>query len=168
MMAETASRGNCGIVSTTQDSPLLEHVRKSPQGRFVMRLKFLVPDRVAYLLVPLFFVVSISAFAQTEHTLHRFQPNTDGSQPLAGLVADSSGNLYGTASDYGLGSSLGTIFEMSPPTPGGVWTFTTLYSITDYTTDGAVPWAGLIRDSAGNLYGTTEAAGPKNTGPFLN
>jgi uncharacterized repeat protein (TIGR03803 family) len=47
---------------------------------------------------------------------------------------------------------------MSPPASGGLWTFTTPYSLNG-TTDGAIPWASLLRDSVGNLYGTTTASG---------
>jgi uncharacterized repeat protein (TIGR03803 family) len=97
-----------------------------------------------------------ATIAQTEETLYRFQNNGDGYGPLAGMVADSKGNLYGTASDYGSGA--GTIFEMSPPVSGGPWTFTALYTLNG-TTDGAEPRASLLRDSSGNLYGTTALSG---------
>jgi uncharacterized repeat protein (TIGR03803 family) len=112
--------------------------------------------RCCTILIAAVVATSLSLVAQTESTLHRFTSGTDGDNPLAGLVADSAGNLYGAASDYSSGG--GTIFEMSPPASGGPWTFTTLYTLNG-TTDGAIPWASLLRDSVGNLYGTTTASG---------
>lgn len=91
--------------------------------------------------------------AGTESVLHSFTGYpVDGAFPSAGLVRDSSGNLYGTAT-YGGGSDSGVVFELA--TTG---TETVLYSFLG-TTDGAVPRAGLILDSTGNLYGTTYAGG---------
>jgi uncharacterized repeat protein (TIGR03803 family) len=91
--------------------------------------------------------------AGTETVLHSFVGYpTDGAFPSAGLVRDSSGNLYGTAT-YGGGSDSGVVFELA--TTG---TETVLYSFLG-TTDGAVPRAGLILDSTGNLYGTTYGGG---------
>jgi uncharacterized repeat protein (TIGR03803 family) len=97
------------------------------------------------------------AFAITpkESVLYRFKGGTDGATPTAGLVADASGNLYGTTYAGGT-SSLGTVFEVSPP--GTVWTETVLYSFAGGN-DGANPYGNLIFDKAGNLYGTTSAGG---------
>jgi uncharacterized repeat protein (TIGR03803 family) len=103
-----------------------------------------------------FLGASAAMIAQTEETLYRFQNNGDGYAPLAGMVSDSLGNLYGAASDYGTAG--GTIFEMSPLASGGPWTFSVLYTLNG-TTDGATPMASLLRDSAGNLYGTTSISG---------
>lgn len=80
----------------------------------------------------------------------------DGANPNA-LIFDPAGNLYGAT--VGGGSyNPGTIFKMTPQTPGG-WTETVLYSFTGGN-DGAYPSAGLIRDNGGNLYGTTLWGGP--------
>jgi uncharacterized repeat protein (TIGR03803 family) len=99
----------------------------------------------------------------TESVLYTFQGGTDGSGPHGNLVFDSAGNLYGTTS-YGGGSytnctsGCGTIFELSP-TASGTWTKTTLYTFLGGPTDGQLPNGSLVFDSAGNLYGTTEAGG---------
>jgi uncharacterized repeat protein (TIGR03803 family) len=96
----------------------------------------------------------------TEKVLYSFgATSTDGIEPLAGLIFDSAGNLYGTTSLGGAHGN-GTVFELSPGT-GGVWTEKVLYSFGATSTDGTDPRRGsLIFDSAGNLYGTTLLGGP--------
>lgn len=97
----------------------------------------------------------------TERVLHTFGDAADGSASLAGLIFDGAGNLYGTTS-YGGVNFFGTVFELSPDGRGG-WTETILYSF-GAGTDAAYPAAGLIRDGAGNLYGTTSYGGAYNVG----
>ncbi|MGH6839302.1 MAG: choice-of-anchor tandem repeat GloVer-containing protein [Methylocella sp.] len=98
----------------------------------------------------------------TETVLHSFAGGSDGSDPVGGLIADSSGNLFGTTGGGGGsgcgGSGCGTVFKL---TPGG--TETVLYSFTGGS-DGGLPRAGLIADSGGNLYGTTLNGGASDAG----
>jgi uncharacterized repeat protein (TIGR03803 family) len=95
-------------------------------------------------------------------TLYTFA-GTNGANPAGSLIADTKGNLYGTTSQGGSGSA-GAVFELSPPaTQGGAWTETVLYSFTGGA-DGGHPYAGLIQDSAGNFYGTTNSGGASNYG----
>jgi len=91
----------------------------------------------------------------TETVLYAFTGGTDGGNPEAGLIRDAEGNLYGTTVDGGLttNSGYGVVFKLD--TSG---TETVLYSFTGGT-DGANPYAGLVRDPAGNLYGTTYGGG---------
>lgn len=98
----------------------------------------------------------------TEKVLYSFS-GSDGAWPRAALASDAAGNFYGITtyggnlSDCG-GGGCGTVFELSPNGSGG-WTQTTLYAFTGKS-DGNYPWyAGVIFDSAGNLYGTTGAGG---------
>ena len=79
--------------------------------------------------------------------LHRFL-RKEGTSPNGGLVLDEAGNLYGTAA-FNSGHNLGSVFQLSPD---GVLTVLYRFKGVD---DGGVPSAGLIRDSAGHLYGTT-------------
>jgi len=100
--------------------------------------------------------------AWTETIIHSFDDSpTDGQSPLAGLVSDAAGNLYGTTVSSGSGTpQLGTAFELSPPSqPGGTWSETILYNFGAYQGDATGPGAPLIFDSAGNAYGTTAAGG---------
>lgn len=100
-----------------------------------------------------------------ERTLHNFGGGTDGAQPFAGLIMDSSGNLYGTTASGGNGNSgspgcstgCGTVFRLAPNGSGG-YTESILYAFTDGS-DGGFPESGLIEDSSGNLYGTTWGGG---------
>jgi uncharacterized repeat protein (TIGR03803 family) len=102
----------------------------------------------------------------TETVLYTFcsQPGcSDGRQPGAGLIFDNNGNLYGTT-PYGGRFDQGEVFELSPPaTPGGAWTEKVLYNFTGGA-DGAFPFAPLILDSNGNLYGTASADGASGNG----
>ena len=100
------------------------------------------------------FVNSTRAAAQ-EKVLYSFcsQTNcTDGAGPSGGLISDAAGNLHGTTSSGGTYDD-GTVFELTPAAGGG-WTENVLHNFGNGT-DGANPWASLIFDSAGNLYGTT-------------
>jgi uncharacterized repeat protein (TIGR03803 family) len=78
---------------------------------------------------------------------------TDGDGPTAALLQDSDGNLYGTTAGGGTHGD-GTVFKI---TRWGM--LTTLHSFDGYSTDGAYPVAALVRDTDGNLYGTTYFGG---------
>jgi uncharacterized repeat protein (TIGR03803 family) len=88
-----------------------------------------------------------------ETTLHSFSGGTDGQNPDAGLIRDAAGNLYGAASSGGAYGS-GTIFKVD--TTGKM---TVLYNFGGYANDGEEPFAELIQDVEGNLYGTTPFGG---------
>jgi uncharacterized repeat protein (TIGR03803 family) len=90
-----------------------------------------------------------------ETVLHVFN-GTDGWEPMSSLVFDAAGNLYGTTHDGGA-SNFGNVFELTPGS-NGHWTEKVLYAFSGGA-DGRYPDAGLIFDSAGSLYGTTEYGG---------
>lgn len=104
----------------------------------------------------------------TETTLYNFQGASDAGYPFGGLIADSSGNLYGTSWGGGITGGncgtygCGTVWEL---TPGG--TETVLYSFLGGN-DGAHPQYGrLVRDDLGNLYGMTIQGGPGGYGTIF-
>ena len=80
--------------------------------------------------------------------------------PYERLVMDGSGNLYGTIYE-GSYSGYGSVFKLTPSNGG--WTYTSLHEFTGGD-DGANPYAGLILDSSGNLYGTASHGGAFNYG----
>jgi uncharacterized repeat protein (TIGR03803 family) len=92
-----------------------------------------------------------------ETVLYSFTDGSDGGNPYAGLIIDNAGNLYGTTGNGGA-SDVGTVFELD--TTGHE---TVLYSFTGGS-DGGNPYAGLIMDNAGNLYGTTGYGGSADVG----
>jgi uncharacterized repeat protein (TIGR03803 family) len=81
---------------------------------------------------------------------------SDGSEPLAGLIFDGTGNIYGTTA-IGGAQGWGVAFVLIP-TASGIWKEKVLHHFRAGT-DGADPFAGLIFDAVGNLYGTTTAGG---------
>jgi uncharacterized repeat protein (TIGR03803 family) len=87
--------------------------------------------------------------------VYAFAGNGGPSRPDGGLIADKSGNLYGTT-QYGGAYNQGTVFELSPTSSG--WTESTLYSFTG-NHDGGQPSSTLMLDATGHLYGTTSAGG---------
>jgi len=89
--------------------------------------------------------------------LHNFTNGADGALPYGGVTLDSKGNLYGTASSGGT-SGAGVVFKLDPS-----GNETVLYTFTGGP-DGGFPYGGLIRDSAGNLYGTTNGGGAAGAG----
>ena len=89
--------------------------------------------------------------------LHNFTNGADGGNPYAGVILDSKGNAYGTASGGGA-SGAGVVFKID--TSGKE---TVLYSFTGGT-DGGYPFGSIISDLAGNLYGTTNGGGASGAG----
>lgn len=92
----------------------------------------------------------------TETVLYRFTGGSDGAYPQYGdLNFDANGNIYGTAPNGGSDTcdqGCGVVFELSRS--GGGWTESVLHTFTG-PADGENPYAGVIFDGAGNLYGTT-------------
>jgi uncharacterized repeat protein (TIGR03803 family) len=98
----------------------------------------------------------VNGIGWTEQVLYNFQNLSDGGYPSAGLIRDSTGNLYGATEQGG-----GTVFELSPV--GDTWVFTLLY-----TFPGSGPYCGpaqsLSMDNSGSLYGTTFCGGANGSG----
>lgn len=97
--------------------------------------------------------VAVSCGAGKETILYSFSGGAAGAVPLAGLIMDSSGNLYGTTQQGGKHGH-GTAFKIS-----GSGTETVLHSFGSSDNDGEDPQSTLVMDSAGNLYGTTPNGG---------
>jgi len=99
-------------------------------------------------------LASYPAQAATETILYNFTcAASDGCYPQAGVILDSSSNLYGTTQNGGA-YGWGTVFKLS--TSG---TLTILHSFNPSAGDGFYPQAGVVFGPNGNLYGTTEAGG---------
>jgi len=96
--------------------------------------------------------------AQTFTVLYAFTGGLDGGGPAAALARDGAGNLYGTTLNGGA-FGWGTVFKV-----GTTGKETVLHAFAGYPNDGGFPWAGLVRDAAGNLYGTTVGGGPYGEG----
>jgi len=95
--------------------------------------------------------------------LYTFQGGTDGATPIAGVIADAAGNLYGTTAEggdmaCGNGYGCGTVFRLAPD-----GTKTVLYTFTG-SPDGELPVSRLTFDKAGNLFGSTWLGGDASCG----
>jgi hypothetical protein len=95
---------------------------------------------------------------------HSGKDGTDGYAPVGTLISDASGNLYG-ATDNGGNYSLcsgsggcGTVFELVPRADG-TWKEYVLHRFAQVHNDGQLPYAGVVMDGSGNLYGTTIEGG---------
>lgn len=97
----------------------------------------------------------------TETVLHAFVGGKEGHWPYAGLVADAAGNLYGTTFQGGMHKK-GVVFEL---TAGGREKVLHAFEGRRYG-DGVDPYAGLLMDAAGNLYGTTVGGGNRKCGDY--
>ena len=101
----------------------------------------------------------------TETVLYAFDrnnPNLPGIYPEGSLIADGAGDLYGTTNQGGPFSA-GDVFKLNPPSQGQTaWTATLLHAF--QLTDGQAPYAGLLADGAGNLYGVTQIGGANGDG----
>lgn len=100
--------------------------------------------------------------AGTVQTVYSFGsiPN-DGANPQGGLALDSAGNFYGITYDGGLNGA-GTVFKLSP---AGV--ATVIHHFDNSANAPRQPQAGVVVDSAGNVYGTTGLGGNNDTGTLF-
>lgn len=108
------------------------------------------------------FELTPSGSGWTENTLHSFSAGGDAF-PAGGLIFDQAGNLYGTTA--GDACTGGTVFMLSPSAGG--WAYSLLHSFAptcSYGGLGAGPYASLVMDTAGSLYGTASAAGAYSCG----
>ena len=90
----------------------------------------------------------------------------DGSGPNSSLIADDSGNLYGTTLGGG-SAGFGAVFELTPPPIGRIkplWDEAVLHNFASSSGDGQWPYGGLVMDCMGNLYGTTAFGGTNSHG----
>lgn len=108
----------------------------------------------------------------TEAVLHNFGTGNDGQFPRFGLVIGKTGNLFGTTSEGGGGTSAcpadsanniaagcGVVFRLSQNSATGAWSETILDAFAGQPHHPAAPYGALLIDQAGNIYGTSYAGG---------
>jgi uncharacterized repeat protein (TIGR03803 family) len=100
----------------------------------------------------------------TATVLYSFGTGTDGAFPIGGLYRNGTGDLFGTTAEGGA-SGYGTVFELKPA-KAAPWTESVLYSFANGN-DGAYPYAGLIADASGNLYGAATQGGANGGGTIF-
>ena len=107
------------------------------------------------------FALTPGSATWTESVLYSFAGTTDGSAPAAGVVADGTGNLYGTTYKFD-GDNDGVAYELGKQSRGS-WKDRVLYRFTG-NGGGEDPYAGLIVLAKGKLYGTTIEGGANGSG----
>lgn len=113
-------------------------------------------------LTTLSLLFGVAHAANTEKQLHSFN-NTRGNEPAGPVIFDPEGNMYGVTQSGGVYNG-GVAFMLSKNASGG-WTETVMHNFgNSKIDDGKTPLLNLIFDSAGNLYGTTQAGGTSNVG----
>ena len=95
-----------------------------------------------------------------EIVLYSFGTGTDGATPVSGLALDAAGNLHRHDVARRRAYGYGTVFRLAP---GSTWTETVVHSFQN-TDDGGTPYAGLVADAAGNLYGAATQGGANGGG----
>lgn len=103
------------------------------------------------------FASAVPAGAATYSTLYSFPGGSGGQYPIPGVIQDGSGNFYGTTANGG-SNGYGIVFEVS-----AVGSETVLHAFAGGA-DGEYPYGPLLRDSKGNLYGTTNSGGMNGYG----
>jgi len=87
----------------------------------------------------------------------------DGTYPYGTLVFDAAGNFYGTATIGGIHGGLGMVFKFVPNATNTGWVEQSIHGFGNGT-DGQTPLGGVVVDSAGNVYGTTNNGGTYGEG----
>src|SRR3984885_7455704 len=132
--------------------------RQSTEVRIMRKTWMLAATAFA---IALLGIIPTPASAQfTLDVLHDFAAGTDGNYPQGGVIQDADGNLYGTTAFGGINcddQGCGTVYKIDKNGE-----YTVLYRFQGGS-DGAAPRAGLVRDAAGNLYGTTQGQGSPTT-----
>lgn len=114
------------------------------------------------------FELSQTAPGKWKHTIIHAFSGADGASPGGNLVFDAAGNLYGAAANGAHRNGCqqqggcGAVFELSPGA-GEKWAYRLVHEFGSGGADGRFP-TGVIRDAAGNLYGTTLSGGTSNLG----
>lgn len=101
-----------------------------------------------------------------ESVVHSFTGGADGYLPLAGVIVDQTGNLYGTTNEgggEGCQNGCGLVFKLKHMS-NGKWKELVLHRFKDNGHEGIYPGAALIFDNKGNLYGTTLGGGAYGNG----
>ena len=104
-------------------------------------------------------VVYEVATSGSETVLHTFSGGSDGEYPYAPVLRDRKGNLYGATNSGGNSGQGGVVYKID--TAGKE---TILHAFAGGTSDGCNPFQGVVMDSKGNLYGTTNGCGACNGG----
>ena len=97
----------------------------------------------------------------TESVLYSFGDLADASTPSGPIVLDSTGRLYGVASQGGAFGQ-GAVYRYVPAANGHLASESLLFSFGASSSTGTSPNGNLVFDVGGNLYGVTNTGGSAN------
>jgi uncharacterized repeat protein (TIGR03803 family) len=160
------------VISAAASETVLHTFKDAPSGAFPQ--SNLIADAAgnlygttqyggAYGYGAVFTLILDSTGKWNETVLYSFTGGSDGANPLAGLVFDAAGNLYGTTGGFGNCCILTEVVYRLSPNGNGKWTLTVIYTFQG-PIDGALAAYSLVFDAAGNLYGAAYAGGASNFG----
>ena len=98
----------------------------------------------------------------TENVLYNFASSNEAGPRYGDLIWDQQGNIYGTTLEGGVNNK-GTVYQLTPS--GNGWQENILHSFDGL--DGFLPYAGVVFDNKGNLWGTTAYGGVDNDGTIF-
>ncbi len=109
------------------------------------------------------FEISPSSGGWSDSTVYSFDGSSDGQWPIAGVIFDAAGNLYGAADGGALGA--GTVYQLV--NTGSGWTLNTLHTFSTAGDGGYTLWAGVALDQSDNVYGGTFSGGSGGGGTLF-
>jgi uncharacterized repeat protein (TIGR03803 family) len=152
------------LFNDSDGSEPLGRVTFGPDGRLYGTTSFggAFNNGVVFSLQPPATICKATFCSWRETVLYSFTGGADGLNPGYGdLAFDRAGNIYGTTM-YGGINGEGTVYKLS--SSHGVWSKTVLHSFGATAVDGQYPYAGVVLDGSGNLYGTTFLGGQDGVG----
>ena len=97
-----------------------------------------------------------------EKVIYAFTGGKAGQYPYGGVTMNSKGVIFGATYNGGV-SDYGAVYRLTQA-KNKTWAHLTIYSFLGGTNDGAYPYAGLVLDQKGDIWGTTYQGGTSNGG----
>jgi len=158
ILAATAAPAQAQVFKTLYSFPIVGSTGYTPEAGLVQDASGNLYSTTTFGGLGYGVVFKLDPQSHVVTVLYSFTGGTDGSFPEGAIAQDAEGNLYGTTSSGGDVCGCGVVFKVDP-----LGNETVLHSFTGGAADGVDP-NGVVRDAAGNLYGTTFGGGDSGNG----